>query len=101
MTFSHGYRYVEGGIDFEKLNDPNAYDPKKCYPQSKLANILFTDELNIRYFEGEQVYANSLHPGNNKKINQLVLLIITSENPCHWAQASAIKSQSFWSRLCK
>ncbi|CAG8750726.1 3557_t:CDS:2, partial [Gigaspora margarita] len=48
------------GIEFETLNDPNAQDLKQRYRQS---NILFTDEFNRRYLEGEQVYANSLHPG--------------------------------------
>ncbi|CAG8820409.1 25123_t:CDS:2, partial [Gigaspora margarita] len=38
-------------------------DPRQRYKQSKLANILFTDEFNRRYLEGEQVYSNSLHPG--------------------------------------
>ncbi|CAG8820406.1 25122_t:CDS:2, partial [Gigaspora margarita] len=51
------------GIEFETLNDPNAQDPRQRYRQSKLANVLFTDELNRRYLEREQVYANSLHPG--------------------------------------
>ncbi|KAF0501283.1 NADP-binding protein [Gigaspora margarita] len=51
------------GIEFESLNGPNAQDLKQRYRQSKLANILFTDKFNRRYLEGEQVYANSLHPG--------------------------------------
>ncbi|CAG8791698.1 17694_t:CDS:2, partial [Dentiscutata erythropus] len=59
---SSGHARV-AGIEFEKLNDPNAHDSKQRYRQSKLANILFTNELNKRYLEGEQVYANSLHPG--------------------------------------
>ncbi|CAG8830993.1 8793_t:CDS:2, partial [Racocetra persica] len=61
---SHAHRIApEGGIQFEKLNDPNATDSLSRYGQSKLASILFTNELNKRYLEGEQVYANSLHPG--------------------------------------
>ncbi|RIB18117.1 hypothetical protein C2G38_2016562 [Gigaspora rosea] len=54
---------IATGIEFEELNDPNAHDPGKRYVQSKLANILFTDELNRRYLEGEQVYSNSINPG--------------------------------------
>ncbi|CAG8813980.1 36068_t:CDS:2 [Gigaspora margarita] len=59
---SRGHHRVIG-IEFEKLNDPNAQEPLQRYSQSKLANVLFTDELNRQYLKGEQVYANSLHPG--------------------------------------
>ncbi|CAG8698361.1 14826_t:CDS:2 [Dentiscutata erythropus] len=59
---SLAHKNAESGIKFEKLNDPNAHDSKQRYRQSKLANVLFTNELNKRYLE-EQVYANSLHPG--------------------------------------
>ncbi|CAG8660157.1 hypothetical protein C2G38_2034237 [Gigaspora rosea] len=54
---------VEGVIEFEKLNDPNAQEPAQRYALSKLANGLFANELNKRYLEGEQVYVDSLHPG--------------------------------------
>ncbi|CAG8515405.1 1999_t:CDS:2 [Cetraspora pellucida] len=39
------------GIDFDKLNDPNAYTPFERYYQAKLANILFTTELAKRLTE--------------------------------------------------
>ncbi|RIB29882.1 hypothetical protein C2G38_1949657 [Gigaspora rosea] len=60
---SRAHKYVENVIEFEKLNDPNAQDSMQRYALSKLANILFTNELNKRYLEGEQIYATSLHPG--------------------------------------
>ncbi|CAG8644871.1 16207_t:CDS:2 [Cetraspora pellucida] len=50
------------GIDFDKLNDPNAYTPFERYYQAKLANILFTTELAKRLAE-TNVYCNTLHPG--------------------------------------
>ncbi|CAG8442231.1 16256_t:CDS:2, partial [Acaulospora colombiana] len=50
------------GIDFENLNNPNAYSPLERYCQSKLANILFSLELNKRLSDKE-VYVNSVHPG--------------------------------------
>ncbi|CAG8682028.1 38360_t:CDS:2 [Gigaspora margarita] len=59
---SRAHFYFEGGIEFEKLNDPDALDATKRYSLSKLANVLFTNELNKRYIE-EQIYATSLHPG--------------------------------------
>ncbi|RHZ70144.1 hypothetical protein Glove_275g107 [Diversispora epigaea] len=50
------------GIDFENINNPNAYSPLSRYSQSKLANILFSLELNKRLADKE-VYVNSVHPG--------------------------------------
>ncbi|KAF0461267.1 NADP-binding protein [Gigaspora margarita] len=55
-------RAPPAGIEFEKLNDPNALNSFQRYYQSKLANILFTLELNKR-LSGTNVYCNSLHPG--------------------------------------
>ena len=51
-------------MEFDKINDPNAHSSMQRYYISKLSNILFTVELNKR-LEGKQVYANSLHPGND------------------------------------
>ncbi|RIB26761.1 hypothetical protein C2G38_2138145 [Gigaspora rosea] len=56
------HRTPPTGIEFEKLNDPNAHTSFQRYAQSKLANILFTIELNKRLSE-TNVYCNSLHPG--------------------------------------
>ncbi|CAG8574651.1 24698_t:CDS:2 [Gigaspora rosea] len=50
------------GIEFEKLNDPNAHSSMQRYGQSKLANILFTIELDKR-LSGTNVYCNCLYPG--------------------------------------
>ncbi|CAG8619557.1 14779_t:CDS:2, partial [Dentiscutata heterogama] len=50
------------GIEFEKLNDPEAQTSFQRYNQSKIANILFTLELNKR-LSGTNVYCNCLHPG--------------------------------------
>ncbi|RIB12984.1 hypothetical protein C2G38_1975782 [Gigaspora rosea] len=50
------------GIEFDKLNDPNAHSAFLRYGQSKLANILFTIELDKR-LSGTNVYCNSVHPG--------------------------------------
>ncbi|CAG8788869.1 16327_t:CDS:2, partial [Dentiscutata erythropus] len=60
---SDGHRFAPSpaGIEFEKLNDPKAHTPFQRYGQSKLANILFTLELNKR-LSGTNVYCNCLHP---------------------------------------
>jgi NAD(P)-dependent dehydrogenase (short-subunit alcohol dehydrogenase family) len=59
---SGGHRF--GEIDFDNLNAEKGYDRQKAYAQSKLANLLFTYELQRR-FEGAGVdaIAAAAHPG--------------------------------------
>ncbi|XP_050510074.1 retinol dehydrogenase 13-like [Diabrotica virgifera virgifera] len=54
--------HKRGEINKEDLNSDKSYDPSNAYAQSKLANILFTNELAKR-LEGTGVTANSVHPG--------------------------------------
>ncbi|XP_053314530.1 retinol dehydrogenase 13 [Spea bombifrons] len=55
--------HVAGDIDFDDLNwEKKKYNTKAAYCQSKLANVLFTNEL-ARRLQGTRVTANSLHPG--------------------------------------
>jgi NAD(P)-dependent dehydrogenase (short-subunit alcohol dehydrogenase family) len=49
------------GIEFDNLNGARGYSPWRAYGQSKLANILFANELARRLPGGST--ANSLHPG--------------------------------------
>ncbi|MBI4460641.1 MAG: SDR family oxidoreductase [Acidobacteria bacterium] len=51
-----------GRIDFADLQSENHYSGWACYANSKLANVLFTNEL-ARRLQGMRVTANSLHPG--------------------------------------
>ena len=59
---SGGHRF--GVIDFDNLNTEKDYDRTRAYSQSKLANLLFTYELQKR-FEGAGVDAIAVaaHPG--------------------------------------
>jgi NAD(P)-dependent dehydrogenase (short-subunit alcohol dehydrogenase family) len=52
-------------IDFDNLDLENgAYSPGRAYHQSKLANLLFTSELQRRLTEaGSPVLATAAHPG--------------------------------------
>ncbi|XP_050407238.1 retinol dehydrogenase 11 isoform X1 [Patella vulgata] len=54
--------YEEGSINFDDLNSQRSYDPWTAYTQSKLANILFSQELSNR-LTGSGVTVNSVHPG--------------------------------------
>ena len=51
-----------GRIDFDDLQGERDYRGLRAYSQSKLANILFTRELDRR-LKGSGVTANALHPG--------------------------------------
>lgn len=51
-----------GHINFDDLQGVRNYSGMKSYPQSKLANVLFTYEL-ARQLEGTGVTANCVHPG--------------------------------------
>src|SRR5690606_8303481 len=49
-------------LDFDDLEGRRGHRGLRAYSRSKLANLLFTDEL-ARRLEGTGVMANALHPG--------------------------------------
>lgn len=51
-----------GKIAFDNLQGEKSYSGLRAYSQSKLANILFSNEL-ARRLEGTAVTTNALHPG--------------------------------------
>ena len=59
---STAHNSARKGIPFDDLQSEGRYRGMRVYGQSKLANILFTNEL-ARRLEGTGVTANSLHPG--------------------------------------
>jgi NAD(P)-dependent dehydrogenase (short-subunit alcohol dehydrogenase family) len=61
VTVSSGAQSM-GRIDFADLQGARNYSGQRAYNQSKLANIMFTNEL-ARRLEGTGVTANSVHPG--------------------------------------
>ncbi|PKW08623.1 NAD(P)-dependent dehydrogenase, short-chain alcohol dehydrogenase family [Streptomyces sp. 1222.5] len=61
---SAAHRMGDGRIDFEDVNLTRGYGPQRAYSQSKLANLLFTLELQRRLTEaGSGVRALAAHPG--------------------------------------
>jgi NAD(P)-dependent dehydrogenase (short-subunit alcohol dehydrogenase family) len=78
---STGHRI--GRIDFDDLNwEHKPYRPWRAYGQSKLANLLFTAELQRRLTEaGSPVLATAAHPGyaatnlqfhSGRRVNEIV-----------------------------
>ncbi|MEJ8670022.1 oxidoreductase [Streptomyces sp. MS1.AVA.1] len=65
VTLSSGaHRWSGARIRFEDLNWTSGYHPNGAYAQSKLANLLFTLELQRRLTEsGSPVRALAAHPG--------------------------------------
>jgi NAD(P)-dependent dehydrogenase (short-subunit alcohol dehydrogenase family) len=51
-----------GNINLEDLNNDRNYNPRKAYGDAKLANILFTHELDRRY-RAQGLSAVAFHPG--------------------------------------
>lgn len=54
--------HTGGTIPFGDLQSENSYHPSSVYAMTKLANVLFSNEL-ARRLNGTQVTSNSLHPG--------------------------------------
>lgn len=60
---SHYSSYPEGVLlSIDALNDESRYSRHQAYGQSKLANILFSQELSSRVRE-KGILVNALHPG--------------------------------------
>jgi retinol dehydrogenase 12 len=59
---STAHNQARHGMPFDDLQSTKRYAGMRVYGVSKLANILFTNEL-ARRLEGTGVTANSLHPG--------------------------------------
>lgn len=61
---SSAHRMGSGTINFDNLNAEQGYSASGAYAQSKLANILFTLELNRHLEEiGSDVISTACHPG--------------------------------------
>ncbi|WP_017599266.1 oxidoreductase [Nocardiopsis lucentensis] len=64
VTVSSGLHRAVRGIDFDDPNLDSGYTPGRAYAQSKLANLLFTLELQRRLeAAGSPVLATAAHPG--------------------------------------
>lgn len=80
--------HTKGGLDFGNFRGEQGdkhYNGSKSYAQSKLANVLFTMELDRRF--GEELTTNCLHPGvvgtrlANKKAGTLTSTVWSMYKP--------------------
>jgi NAD(P)-dependent dehydrogenase (short-subunit alcohol dehydrogenase family) len=80
--------HTKGGLDFGSFQGEQGekhYNGSKSYAQSKLANVLFTMELDRRF--GEELTTNCLHPGvvgtrlANKKAGALTSTVWSMYKP--------------------
>jgi NAD(P)-dependent dehydrogenase (short-subunit alcohol dehydrogenase family) len=59
--------YLRGNIDFENLKSENSYDPMREYCQSKLADLVFSLELQRRIMAAnDPILSIAAQPGANK-----------------------------------
>lgn len=65
VVSSMGYALApKGGIQFDNLSGDAGYQAFKAYGQTKLANILMSNELTRRYAGGDSdLTSNAIHPG--------------------------------------
>jgi NAD(P)-dependent dehydrogenase (short-subunit alcohol dehydrogenase family) len=58
--------YLRGQIDFENLRSQQSYDAVREYSQSKLADVLFSRELDRRFKQtGDEILSLAAQPGAN------------------------------------
>jgi NAD(P)-dependent dehydrogenase (short-subunit alcohol dehydrogenase family) len=62
---SVGHRFARNGIRFDDLQSENDYSRVGAYGQAKLANLMFTYELQRR-LQGTNTVAAAAHPGGSR-----------------------------------
>jgi NAD(P)-dependent dehydrogenase (short-subunit alcohol dehydrogenase family) len=84
--------HLTGVIDFDDLQAERHYDREKAYAQSKLANLLFTYELDRRLrAAGTGVIALACHPGV-----VFTDLFVTRSRPGQFLLSPSMRIINFW-----
>ena len=89
---AHYNSHPEGIMSsLEEMNKESRYDRRNSYGQSKLANVLFAQELAERY-KDQNVLVNSIHPGAVK--TELGRHILDFKNPLLKSMVESLKTTS-------
>lgn len=96
VTLSSGL-HRSGDLNFADLNWSEGYKPQKAYSRSKLANLLFTYELQRRLdAQGAKVLSDAVHPGYAATNLQAVGPVMSGNRGMErvWAVANRVIGQS-------
>ncbi|SRR5581483_4700382 len=84
--------HLDGVVNFDDLQSERVYHPDRAYAQSKLANLLFTYELDRRLrAAGSGVIALACHPGV-----VLTDLFVNRSRPQRFLLSPAMRPINFW-----
>jgi len=96
---AHFDSYPEGIRDLAGMNDESSYDRAKAYGQSKLANVLFTQELAERV-KDQNILVNAVHPGGvDTELGRHILEKISAvfgEKAGAWAEKNVLRMLPVW-----
>lgn len=83
---------VPGGINFDNLSGEHYYHPWTFYGQSKLANLLMSNEL-ARRLRGRTATSNALHPGiiQTPLMRHLSTMLFSLSSALSWPFARSVE----------
>lgn len=95
---AHYDSYPEGILPtIERMNDEANYQRDKAYGQSKLANVLFAQELATRV-KDKNILANSIHPGGvDTELGRHIEDMIKKISPTLASSFKDLVSNAAWS----
>jgi NAD(P)-dependent dehydrogenase (short-subunit alcohol dehydrogenase family) len=86
------YLSVPGGINFDNLSGEKHYHPWTFYGQSKLANLLMSNELSRR-LTGGPATSNAIHPGiiHTPLMRNLSTLLFNLSSAVSWPVSRSVE----------
>merc|ERR1740123_981265 len=96
-SVAHFDSYPEGILpSIERMNNETSYSRHKAYGQSKLANVLFAQELASRV-KDDNILVNSIHPGGvDTELGRHVADVINQFSTTAATKFKEIASSGLW-----